>query len=173
MAHDDDPATVRLVAIDFLLAEKRRGLQAQTRAQHDTFNPQFSRLVREGTAPQKAEWTLEELAAQLNRRRWKPDERRDRWAIAVYPHGLKWPYWLIDFTTRGKKREPVYAPLRDKRRTFDLASAQRWCERLEGETIIVPANAAARVQIRLRQAATKLWEERQAAEAVQENNYAT
>jgi len=162
-AKEEAPAKVRLVAIDFLLAEKRRVLQAQTRAQHETLNPQFSKLVREGTAPQKMEWTLEELAAQLNRnKREKLEERRDRWAIAIFPHGLKCPYWLIDFTTKGgKRREPVYAPLRDKRRTFDLASAERWCESLEGSPMILAANAQARIQVRLRQAATRLWEQRQ------------
>jgi hypothetical protein len=171
---NETPAKVKLLTIDFLMAERRRVMQEATRAQHERLNPQmFSKLVRTGAAKQQMEWTLSELTAQLNRRRGRLEERRDKWAIAIFPHGLKCPYWLIDFTTKGKRREPVYAPLRDKRRTFDLASAQRWCESLEGSPMILAANAQARIQIRLRQAATKLWEQRQTAEAVQENTNAT
>jgi hypothetical protein len=78
------------------MAERRRVMQEATRAQHERLNPQmFSKLVRTGAAKQQMEWTLSELTAQLNRRRGRLEERRDKWVKNAATNG-QLPFFHMD-----------------------------------------------------------------------------
>src|ERR1700723_876244 len=157
-----DHREIKKVALDWVMAEKIRHTRELKQRMNQMLNPHL--FV--GAAPLRispTEWDLESMSTVIKERPHKKQNNNypaqmDQWSICKFPNGVDKPaHYLIHRTPTKEGLKTGWGPFRAKALLMSLEAAHRWMG-IEGfeDAFVVPMNAAARMKMRLREAASKL-----------------
>jgi hypothetical protein len=146
-----DHAGVRRVAIDFVIAERIRRVNALRKQFRELQDPLRILITQRKLAndPQ-IKWSLDEIAGLIQLKPLASQMDSEQYALAKFPHGPTGTAWwlCIKQSVKNKGMRTAFSPLVERRMRMDKASADRWAAQLGPEVFIVPASAAARIAAR-------------------------